>query len=273
MPARPLVGSGVTVVCFFRLIRRPWERSFRVPHAFRLFKTMKSLGFSEDQALAVGGLMEISKNPDVRFRHEDALDRLCDGGFQEATAEAVANAIRHCFLSEKVAAQYDRTKLKTGLVRGAIPAMQAELLLNAMENSVVTRRTAEVRRPVSHPPSPGRVVMCDFTYLVKPEMQKERRAIVVSSRSPGMVGRCTVVPVSKSPPRETNLHHFRFEPGLYPFFHQTDPVWAVCDHVYTVSLVRLWQVNVRRRPELPSISGAELAGIRTLVGTVLGAEH
>ena len=33
------------------------------------------------------------------------------------------------------------------------------------------------------------------------------------------------------------------------------------------------QVNVNRRPALPSISPAELAGIRALLGTVLGLDH
>ncbi|MGA4551206.1 type II toxin-antitoxin system PemK/MazF family toxin [Methylorubrum aminovorans] len=244
-----------------------------MPHAFRMFKAMSDLGFAQGEALAVGGLMEISRHPDTRFDGEACLDRLCEGGFAEEAAEAVASALRHCFLSEKATAQYERTKLKTALVRGGIAAAKADAFLTTLEGSVVTRRTAEVRRPVPHAPSPGRVVMCDFTYLVKPEMQKERRAIVVSSRSAGAAGRCTVVPVSKSPPRENNTHHFRFEPGTYPFFHQTDPVWAVCDHIYTVSLVRLWQVNVNRRPALPSISPAELAGIRALLGTVLGLDH
>ncbi|MGE7414129.1 type II toxin-antitoxin system PemK/MazF family toxin [Methylobacterium tarhaniae] len=238
-----------------------------------MFKALKSLGFSEDQALAVGGVMEVARTPDRSFDREITLDTLCDGGFEERTAEALVDALRHCFFSEKATAQYEKTKLKTALVRGGIASDNAEAFLSALDGSVVTRRNAEVRRPVIHPPSPGRVVMCDFTHLVKPEMIKERRAIVISSRSQSISGRCTVVPVSKSPPRNDNPSYFKFEPGTYAFFHKTDPVWAVCDHVYTVSLTRLWMVNVNRRPEMPSIAAAELSGIRALVGTVLCGER
>ncbi|WP_082173013.1 type II toxin-antitoxin system PemK/MazF family toxin [Methylobacterium platani] len=238
-----------------------------------MFKALKSLDFSEDQALAVGGAVEIARTPHRSFDREATIDTLCDGGFEERAAEPIADALRHCFVSEKVTAQYERPRLKTALVRGGMAAETAEAFLSALDGSVVTRRNAEVRRPITHPPSPGRVVMCDFTHLVKPEMLKERRAIVISSRLQSVSGRCTVVPVSKSPPRGDSSSYFKFEPGSHACFHRTDPVWAVCDHVYTVSLARLWRVNVNRRPEMPSISGDELAGIRSLVGTVLCGER
>ena len=76
-----------------------------------------------------------------------------------------------------------------------------------------------------------------------------------------------VVPVSKDSSNDGHALHHRFEPGSYPFFHAHDPVWAVCDHVYTVSLDRLWQINLHRRPVLPPISSADLGAIKTLLGT------
>ena len=101
-------------------------------------------------------------------------------------------------------------------------------------------------------------------------MQKQRRAIVISPRGKTDYGRCTVVPVSKKPSIDGGAFYFEFPPGRYPFFHGEDPVWAVCDHVYVVSIARLWQVNVARKPTLPAITDDELRSIRVLVGTALG---
>lgn len=147
---------------------------------------------------------------------------------------------------------------------------QAEIFLAALTPAVVTPHRAEIRRPVGHPPGSGSVVMCHFGHLMPPEMQKERRTIVVSTRSGSGHHRCAVVPVSKTRARRTNRYHLEFPAGRYPFFHPTEPVWAVCDHVYTVALNRLWQVNIDRRPHIPHISGDDLMSVRNLLGMALG---
>jgi uncharacterized protein YifN (PemK superfamily) len=235
-----------------------------------MFRCIKRLGFSDEQAMAVGAIVELSRHSGAEFRVEQVLDQLCDGGFAEDAADAFCYALRNCFASEKVAIWFNRSGLKMRLVRAGVQAPYADAFLDELAPCVVTRRTAEVRRPVAHVPAPGKVVMCDFTFLTRPEMQKERRAIVVSSRSAHMAGRCLVVPVSKSPPRAENAPYHEFPAGSYPFFHPDEPVWAVCDHVYTVSLARLWWINVRHRPVLPSLSAEDLAGIRRLLGTIFG---
>ena len=222
-------------------------------------------------ALAIADVVEQSKSEDAIYDSESLLDALCDAGFNEELAETVRDAVRNCFFTQRFRGHFDRADLKYHLVRnGKWTGAAAEAFLDALTPSVLTPHHAEIRQPVLHQPSPGRVVMCDFRFLRKPEMQKERRAIVVSARTPNNTGRCTVVPVSKLP-SNGDPHHFEFTPGTYPFFHPTEPVWATCDHIYTVSLERLWMVNVNRRPmTTATITMQHLTDIRNLMGTVLG---
>jgi uncharacterized protein YifN (PemK superfamily) len=148
--------------------------------------------------------------------------------------------------------------------------VRAAALLAAIDPCVTTGRDAEVRAPIPHVPSAGRVVMCDFTFLAKPEMQKQRRAIVVSKRFASIKRRCKIIPVSKDPSNAGHPLHHEFPAGSYSFFHATEPVWAVCDHVYTVGLHRLWQINVARKPVLPLIAEADMTAIREMLGTSFG---
>lgn len=241
-----------------------------MPHALRVFKSLRDIGFNHTQALAIASVVETAKASPCKYRREQILDDLCEEGVEEVIAESLCDALRNCFASERFALHFDQVTLKTGLVRARLQPRQAEVFLAAVAPSVVTPRKAEIRKPVTHEPSPGRVVMCDFTFLTKPEMQKERRAIVVSSRAEVNRGRCSVVPVSMSPSRDPNPHYHEFRPGSYPFFHSLNPVWAVCDHVYTVSLGRLWWINVNHRPALTHLTAADLQAVRTLLGTALG---
>lgn len=207
------------------------------------------------------------------FNSEQVKDVLFDGGFDENQCDALGDMLRNCFPPERYSVPFDRTALKTALVRAKIPAPSAERLLDDIVPAIVTRTDGVIRARITRTPSPGRVVMCDFRHLNPPEMQKERRAIVVSPRSNIDHKRCTVVPVSMTEDKYGNPFHFKFEAGRYPFFHQSSPVWAVCDHQYTVSISRLWQVNVDRRPQIPPISQEDLANLRALVGTALGIKH
>lgn len=249
-----------------------------MPHSIRVFRCLKGAGFSDDQALAVASVIENARADTPFFDREAVIDDLFDAGFSEVQAEAVAAAVRNCFSTQRFATWFDTTALKTALVRAkfgpsdaASYAPTAEAFLAAIEPCVVTPRTAEPLVRIEHPPTAGRVVMCDFRFLKKPEMQKERRAIVVSQRSQHSPGRCAVVPVSKTESRDPHPHHHEFQAGKYPFFHRTEPVWAVCDHIYTVGLHRLWLVNIGRIPQpAASISAEDLAAIRKLLGTVLG---
>lgn len=242
-----------------------------MPHAIRVFRHLRDFGLSEDKALVVAGIVEKARKPGSLFQREKITDALFDAGIPEALSEAFCDVLRNCFDSERFGDHFARTALKTSLVRGKLKADQADAFLDAIEPCIVTLNTPEVRLPIHFNPGPGRVVMCDFRHLKVPEMQKERRAIITSPRQTNDPGRCTVVPVSKTPPRQHgDQHFFRFEPGAYACFHKSDPVWALCDHLYTVSLSRLWKININRAPQVPAISGADLAAVRALVGTSLG---
>jgi uncharacterized protein YifN (PemK superfamily) len=241
-----------------------------MPHSLRIYRLLKQGGFLEQQALVAAEVVELSRTYPSLYDQEEITNKLFDGGFADSQADALAAGLRYCFLSERFRASYQRTAIKTSIVRSGITAILAEVFLEAVDPCIVTARGAQVRRPIEHAPGAGHVVMCDFTFLRKPEMQKERRAIVISSRTSASVGRCTVVPVSMSEPREDNPYYHLFEPGTYPFFHSENPVWAVCDHVYTVSLTRLWQVNVAGKPRIPKLSENDLSSVRRIVGTMLG---
>jgi uncharacterized protein YifN (PemK superfamily) len=113
--------------------------------------------------------------------------------------------------------------------------------------------------------------MCDFRFLRKPEMQKERRAIVISPRSMNRQ-RCVVVQVSMLRPEGlVPAHYHEFAPGTYRFFHRSNPVWALCDHLYTVSLERLWFVNDERNRRLNAeLRTADLQAVQEKVQVGLG---
>jgi uncharacterized protein YifN (PemK superfamily) len=244
-----------------------------MPHSLKIYKCLKASGLADAKALCVAEEIESSKVASAVYDRESIIDRLCDGEFTEDEAEVLTDAIRNCYYAQRFSTHFNIVVLKTRLVRSGIAAPLASVFLDALDTCVVSPRTAERRQPVIHQPSPGRVVMCDFTFLRKPEMQKERRAIVVSARSSNATGRCAVVPVSKLRAAIPNPAHMEFVPGTYSFFHKTEPVWAICDHIYTVSLDRLWMVNVgpKNQPDPgAAISAPHLADIRKLLGTTLG---
>jgi len=242
-----------------------------MPHALRVYKSLKSFNLPDAHAMAVASVVEEAKSNPAVYDREAIVDRLCDAGLSEPLAESFRDALRNCFASQRFSTHFNVAGLKVNLVRAGLSAADADSFLASISPCVTTPRHAEIRQSVRHQPAPGRVVMCDFTFLMKPEMQKERRAIVVSARSPNATGRCAVVPVSKLPAATPHPHHYQFDGGSYPFFHKSAPVWAVCDHIYTVSLERLWMVNVNHRPMSDAaVTPQHLAAIRNLLGTALG---
>jgi uncharacterized protein YifN (PemK superfamily) len=242
-----------------------------MPHALRIYKSLKAASLPDAQAMRIGEEVERARADLAVFDREAIIDRLCYSGFAEELSESICSTLRNCYVAQRFLTHFKPVPLKTDLVRSKMPVAIAEAFLAAIDPCVVSPRTFERRQPVIHQPSPGRVVMCDFTFLRKPEMQKERRAIVVSARSPNATGRCTVVPVSKLRAAIPNPGHYEFKARTYPFFHKSEPVWAICDHIYTVSLERLWMVNIGHRPDTSAaISAPHLADIRRLLGTTLG---
>jgi uncharacterized protein YifN (PemK superfamily) len=240
----------------------------KVPHAFHVYRNLKGIGFSDEQAAAIGTVIEQGDDPGRLFVSEAVQDILFEAGMKEIEAEIYARVLQNCFASEKRTLFFDQVKLKRDLVRSGIIAARATEFLEFIDPCVVTMRTREIRAPVRYAPGAGKVVMCDFTHLMRPEMVKERRAIVLS-RNSSSKRTCIVVPVSKSRPRGEGTSFVEFSPGAYSCFHTTEPVWAVCDHVYTVALTRLWQVNIQQKPQMPSLSTDHLEEIRSRVRAVL----
>jgi uncharacterized protein YifN (PemK superfamily) len=241
-----------------------------MPHAFRVFKKLKQIDFNEDQAVGIASIIEDARGNDLVFHREHLADRLFDAGIADDASIAIVDVLQNCFLSEQHKCWFNRVRLKAALVRSKIPAKAAEEFLNAVDACILTRRTAELRIPIKYHPKSGQVIMCDFCFLTKPEMQKERRAIVISTPHNHDAGKCTVIPVSKSRPRSEALPSVEFIPGSYSFFHRTESVWAVCDHVYTLSYSRMWKINDNRKPVLPSISTEDLVKIRLAVAKEMG---
>lgn len=242
-------------------------------HAFRIYKELKLLGFTEEQSVAVATIVERGGSADAEFLAERTLDSLFEAGFDESKSEAIGNVLRNCYPSEKFRTHFDGAALKFRLVRSKFSGAYADKFLAAIIPAVATHRDAFPRVAIKFAPGPGKIVMCDFNHLAKPEMVKERRAIIISNRNPSSSNRCVVVPVSMNGSNEGNKKYHKFEAGKYPFFHPKKSVWAICDHIYTVSLQRIWQVNVSGKPSIPHISESDLASVRQLVGHTLGGVY
>lgn len=187
----------------------------------------------------------------------------------EARAEALASLLRHCFRGEEFASVYRDADHTTALRKSGFNEACIRAVITAVEPFILTAQDGMMRSPVRYAPQAGSVTMCNFDFLRPPEMQKVRRVIIISPRPRGKATRLVVVPVSMSP-TVSPVHH-RFSPGTYPFFHSSEPCWAICDHPSTVALDRLWFVNVGRAPDLHArISAVDLDHVRTLVKVALG---
>jgi len=132
--------------------------------------------------------------------------------------------------------------------------------------------------PLPFHPMPGTIVICDFAGFVVPEMIKRRPAIVVSPRSRGRTGLCTIVPLSTTPPAREQKYHYMLElspPLLRPF--DAEVCWVKGDMPYTVSFARLnlphekdlhgKRVNINR-----VVSRDDLRNIRLCILCGLGME-
>jgi uncharacterized protein YifN (PemK superfamily) len=94
-------------------------------------------------------------------------------------------------------------------------------------------------------PSPGDVLMCDFSGYAAPEIVKKRRTIVISPRRSGQK-LCLVVPVSTTPPKELRAVHVLIPAESYSCFGDKD-VWVKADLIAHVRFDRLDRVRVGGR--------------------------
>ena len=97
-------------------------------------------------------------------------------------------------------------------------------------------------------PERGRILICDYDMArVSPEIDKVRRAVIVSPRSYNHrhgagPGRCLVVPFSATAPHNATPADVVFPAGKYETL--TVPTWAVCSSVMSASHSRLTRVFI-----------------------------
>lgn len=134
-------------------------------------------------------------------------------------------------------------------LKGPLPAAPA----NEFNEVEPPARTLTIKAP----PKVRNMYWCDlWTDAVKPEFWKRRPVIVISYEN-GMTAPCLVVPVTTQAPRENpwayQLPVNYVQPGL--------DCWAICNHLLTVSPVRLTTVGGK----VPRLTDVEFEPILRLV--------
>lgn len=132
--------------------------------------------------------------------------------------------------------------------------------------------------PLTFHPSPGLILVCDYTTgFILPEMVKRRPVIVISPRLRNRVNLCTVVPLSTSDPVRPQEYHCRIEmerPLPKPW--DSKVVWVKADMIATVSFSRLELVRGpkdfegKRKYIQANIGPENLLKIRKCVLSALG---
>lgn len=123
------------------------------------------------------------------------------------------------------------------------------------------------------------MVICNYsTGFQAPEMIKERLAVVVSPRLPNRNDLCTVVPLSKTPPRKNVAYQCKVQlPVDPPEPYEGQIKWAKADMLATVGLARLTLPYTGRDPSTGKrkylniiLADDELLKIRAAIRDALG---
>ena len=92
--------------------------------------------------------------------------------------------------------------------------------------------------PIKEHPSPGTILICDFTGMKEPEMVKRRPVVVISPKITARSGLCTVVALSTVRPGKIMPYHLELTLALPPPW-DGGPNWLKGDMVYAMSFHRL----------------------------------
>lgn len=98
-------------------------------------------------------------------------------------------------------------------------------------------------------PSPGQILMCDFSGFKEPEMVKKRPVLVITPAHKRGAQLVTVVPFSTSPPEKEMPYHYLMPKQCLPrtpFFFDKE-TWLKGDMVYTVGFHRLDLIKIGGR--------------------------
>jgi mRNA interferase MazF len=127
-------------------------------------------------------------------------------------------------------------------------------------------------------PSPGDILICDYTTGFRPpEMVKRRLCVVVSPKLKRRNDLATVVPLSQTEPKPMQAWHHPFE--LASRSWGDGPRWIACDMLATVSYDRLARPHYRhdvtgaRLFEPMVLPDADLAAVRRGIVIALGLDH
>ncbi|MFZ4526570.1 MAG: type II toxin-antitoxin system PemK/MazF family toxin [Chlorobium sp.] len=89
---------------------------------------------------------------------------------------------------------------------------------------------------LSYHPKQGTIVICDFKGFVAPEMVKRRPVVIVSPRMRQREGLCTIVPLSTTPPNDSEAYHYKlYINPVLPKPYDAEFHWVKADMIYTVS--------------------------------------
>ncbi|HUB16094.1 MAG TPA: type II toxin-antitoxin system PemK/MazF family toxin [Acetobacteraceae bacterium] len=127
--------------------------------------------------------------------------------------------------------------------------------------------------PLTFHPTPGTIVICDFsTGFRPPEMVKARPVVVISPRR-RTAQLATVVPLPSAAPLPIEPWHYCLPAGAYP--PARGPIWVKGDIVTTVALHRLDRVRTKSRDGGRTyltfqLGEAELAAVLACVRRALG---
>lgn len=123
-------------------------------------------------------------------------------------------------------------------------------------------------------PQRGHILICDFDHgRIVPELDKERRVVVISPRSYNRrhgvgPGRCLVVPFSATAPIELTPAYVPFDDFTYESLSII--TWAVCESVRSVSHERLNRVRVGGQNLNEIMSQADLTRLEVGLRHALG---
>lgn len=132
-------------------------------------------------------------------------------------------------------------------------------------------RISRRNRLILSRPRFGQVYWVDFPHdAYAPEFVGEHPGVVIRGAS-SLHEPCTVVPLTT---RDRGKRPHTFELTINPNPRQDTPVWAVCDHLYTVSIERLRPFLDRyKNQSFPKVCDADCQELAKRVQGALGSLH
>jgi len=123
-------------------------------------------------------------------------------------------------------------------------------------------------------PPRGRILICNYDLArIHPEIDKQRRTVVVSPRSYNRRhgnghGRCVVVPFSATEPNNLTPAFVEFPSDKYKSL--TERTWLVCESIASVSHFRLSQVYSSGQPINENLDDDDMARVLTGISHLFG---